>query len=360
LGTLVVSDLHLGAHTRRDVLRRAESLARLVDKLAGVSRLVLLGDVVELRHGPVRDALSDARATLEALGAAVGADGEIVIVPGNHDHRLLDAWLERRARAGPPERLGLCAQVDWRRGEPLASVAGFLGPARVRGCYPGVWLRDDVYATHGHYCDRHTTVPMLERLGAGVMARLVRDRGLSSAEDYERVLAPIYAWINAVAQWGGPELGESSHGASAQAWRALAGSGSGRRRRSVRRRAVIVAFPVAVRLMNRLGLGPLQADVSAVELRRAGLRAFGEVCSRLSLDASWVVFGHTHRAGPLPNDDRSEWLTPAGGALINSGCWVYEPGFLGRDPLRSPYRAGFCVWVPEAVGRPPELLNLLA
>jgi predicted phosphodiesterase len=359
MGTLVVSDLHLGAQTRRDLLRSASVRGPLVEKLAGVSRLVLLGDVVELRHGPVRDALSTAREALEALGAAVGADGEIVIVPGNHDHHLLDAWLERRSRSRPPERLRLCAQVAWQRGEPLASIARFLEPARVRACYPGVWLRDDVYATHGHYCDRHTTVPMLERLGAGVMARLVRDHGPSSAEDYERVLAPIYSWINAVAQWGGPELGESSHGASAQAWRALAGSGSGRRRRPVRRRAVIAAFPAAVRLMNRLGLGPLQSDVSAVELRRAGLRAFGEVCARLSVDASWVVFGHTHRAGPLPDDDRSEWLTPAGGALINSGCWVHEPGFLGRDPRNSPYRAGFCVWVPDEVGRPPELLNLL-
>ena len=65
-----------------------------------------------------------------------------------------------------------------------------------------MWLRDDVYAIHGHYGDRHTTVPMFERLGAGAMARIVRDSadGLARAEDYEAVLAPIYAWIHAIAQ----------------------------------------------------------------------------------------------------------------------------------------------------------------
>ena len=33
---------------------------------------MLLGDVVELRHGPMRDALSAARPVLEELGAALG------------------------------------------------------------------------------------------------------------------------------------------------------------------------------------------------------------------------------------------------------------------------------------------------
>ena len=49
--TLVVSDLHLGARLRRDVLRRDEALEALLDALDGVERLVLLGDVVELLEG---------------------------------------------------------------------------------------------------------------------------------------------------------------------------------------------------------------------------------------------------------------------------------------------------------------------
>ena len=59
--------------------------------------------------------------------------------------------------------------------------------------------------------------------------------------------------------------------------------------------------------LNRAGLGPLRADISGPELRRGALRAFGEVLTRLRVDAPHVIFGHTHRAGPLPADDRYEW-----------------------------------------------------
>src|SRR6202011_2799472 len=152
---------------------------------------------------------------LMPIGILLGPSRELVIVPGNHDHHLLGGWLERRALAAPPAPLGLDAAVDWPPGEPLALVAGWLEPAEVRVSYPGVWLREDVYATHGHYSDRHTTVPMFERLGAGLMARIVREPlgGPGSAEDYEATLAPVYAWIHAIAQGGGPDLGASSHGA---------------------------------------------------------------------------------------------------------------------------------------------------
>jgi hypothetical protein len=70
-----------------------------------------------------------------------------------------------------------------------------------------------------------------------------------------------------------------------------------------------------------------------------------------------VVFGHTHRAGPLPGDDREEWRVPAGARLINTGCWVHEPSFLGRRPQESPYRAGFCVTIDD--DGEPRLANLL-
>ena len=74
---------------------------------------------------------------------------------------------------------------------------------------------------------------------------------------------------------------------------------------------------------------------------------------RLDVRAPHVIFGHTHRAGPLPADDRSEW-----GRLLNTGSWVYEARFIGEDPLGSPYRPGFAVVVGEH--GPPELVNLLA
>jgi hypothetical protein len=330
---------------------------------------VLLGDVLELRHGPARDALAVASPVLRAIGAALGPDAEVVIVPGNHDHHLIEPWVERSSRRGAPSPLGLSANVEWRAGEALATVARRLSPASVRAAYPGVWLRDDVFATHGHYADRHTTIPMLERLGAGVMARVVREQagGPRCAEDYEATLAPIYAWIHTVAQSGGQNSTPptpSSHGASARAWRAMAGRGSGRgsgrgrpRAARLRRRLVVAAFPALIGLLNRLALGPLQADISGTELRRAGLRAFGEVITRLGVDARFAIFGHTHRAGPLPRDARSGWTTATGTLMINTGSWVHEPSFLGQDAGSSPYRPGFAVALGDE--GPPELRNLL-
>jgi hypothetical protein len=341
------------------VLRRDGPRARLTERLAGVDRLVLLGDVIELRHGPVRDALAAATPVLRDLGVALGPDAEVVIVAGNHDHALVEPWRERSARRGLPPPLGLETAVDWRTGETLAAVVRSLAPATVRVAYPGVWLREDVYAMHGHYCDRHTTIPMLERIGAGVMARIVGQSsdGPARAEDYEATLAPMYAWIHSVAQHGGPELGRSSHGASAAAWGAMAGPRLPGRRARVRRQVLVAGFPVAIATLNRLGIGPLRTDLSGTELRRAGLRALEEVITRLRIDARHVIFGHTHRAGPMPRDAPPDWLSPAGTSLINTGSWVHEPGFLGRDPASSPYRAGFAVILADA--QAPELINLL-
>jgi hypothetical protein len=354
--TLVVSDLHLGSRTKGDVLRNARWRAALLGALAAVDRLVLLGDVVELRHGPVREALDSAGSVLEEIGDALGPGGEVVIVPGNHDHHLLSRWFERRASAAAPAPLGLESAVEWHEDDVLATVAGFLAPAAVRAAYPGVWLERGVYATHGHYSDRHTTVPLFERLAAGAMARVVGEpsAGPARAEEYESTLAPMYAWVHMVAQNGGARLGRGSHGASTRAWRTLTAP---RVQNGLRGRLLVAGFPLAVAALNAAKLGPLRADISGPELRRAGLRAFGEVLARLEVPAAHVVFGHTHRAGPLPGDELGEWRAPTGAQLINSGCWVHEPGFLGARPDRSPYRVGFAVIVEDDAA--PRLLNLL-
>ena len=118
-----------------------------------------------------------------------------------------------------------------------------------------------------------------------------------------------------------------------------------------------MAFPAAIGALNRAGLGPFRSDVSGPELRRAGLRAAEEMLERLGVPARHVIFGHTHRAGPLPLDDPSEWRTAQGAALINVGSWVYEESFLGDDPGSSPYRPGFAAVVEDSGA--PELVNLL-
>lgn len=322
---------------------------------ADCERLVLLGDLIELRHRPQRDALAAAREPLSELGGALRPGSEVVIVPGNHDYQLLAPWLERRMRNGPPPPLGSETPVDVEPEDPLGELCRWLRPARVRAAYPGVWLAPSVYATHGHYADLHLTMPTLERLAAGVMGRIVglAPEGPRSAEEYEAALAPIYAWIHALAQRIAPEVGGWLHGGSVRGWNALTGPG----RRGIRRRALAAAFPAIIFALNRARIGPLRADLSGAALRQAGLYGFEQALARLGISAPHVVFGHTHRAGPLPGDDLREWRTSAGASLINSGCWVSEPSFLGPDPSRSPYRVGFAVLLEDE--RPPELVNVL-
>jgi hypothetical protein len=352
--TLVVSDLHLGVHSGGDVLRRAEPRAALMAAVADVDRLVLLGDVLELRHGPARDALFAAHGPLTELGAALPAAAEVVIVPGNHDHDLLDSWTERQGRDAVAPPLALATGVSFGDDEPLGVMAGWLGAQRVRVSYPGVWLRKDVLAVHGHYLDVHLAIPSLERLATGVMRRIVAlgPDGPIEIDDYETVLAPIYAWIRALADRLPPERGGHLHTGSTRGWTALTGD-----RRGLRRRLAVAGYPVAIAALNRAGLGPFSRDLSGPSLRRAGLRGLEESLARLGVAAPYVLFGHTHRAGPLPADDPADWRTAAGDRLINTGCWVEESSFTGRVPSRSPYRPGFAVRL--GASGPPELVNLL-
>jgi predicted phosphodiesterase len=336
-------------------LRRPALRAPLLAALEGVDRVVLLGDVLELRHGPLREALATGREFLVELGRTLGAGTEVIVVPGNHDYHLLSAWLERRARCESPPPLGLESDVDWCAGDPLETVASWLGPASVRAAYPGVWLRADGYAMHGHYSARHTTIPMFERLGAGAMVRVVGEPpgGPARAEDYEATLAPLYAWIHAVAQSAGGNVAGSQR-ASSRAWRALAGRGG---ERSLRRRAAVSAFPMLVAGLNRAGIGPLQSDVSMPALSRAGLRATAQVLDGLGVRAPYVIFGHTHRAGPFPGDDEGDWRTATGGRMLNVGSWVYDRQFVGPVPNGNPYWPGTCVVLEDE--HPPELRRLL-
>jgi hypothetical protein len=111
-----------------------------------------------------------------------------------------------------------------------------------------------------------------------------------------------------------------------------------------------------VRLVNDIGLGPFDADLSGPALRRSGLRAVGEVVARLDLRAEHVIFGHTHRGGPRANDDSAEWRAPNGARLLNPGSWVHAPAFVRGGP-GSPYWPGGLVLL-DATG-PPRIVRLL-
>ena len=367
--TLIVSDLHLGSAARVDVLRRPELRAPLLEALPDVDRLVLLGDVLELRHGPRREALAAARPFFEDLGRVLGGR-EIVVLAGNHDHALIEPWLERRSEEhSAPAALGIEQRFAALDASPmLAQLAAWAQPALLTVAYPGLWVRPDVYATHGHYLDCHLTVPTMERLGIGAMGRVLRRpaRDFTGPDDYEAVTNPVFAWIDAIARQA-PTGDALNGGMTVRAWRALrkdgaTSNGSPRRvselARIARTRALAGSFPLAVAALNRAGLGPFNADLSSGALRRAGLRAMGEVAARLRLGDAHVVFGHTHRAGPLPGDDSREWNIPGGARLVNTGCWSYDSYFLTANPGESPYWPGCAVLIEDS--GPPRLLRLLA
>lgn len=356
--TLVVSDLHLGATARIDLLRRAELREPLVAALRdGIDRFVILGDGLELREVPVRAAAQHALPLLREAGEALGPDGEIVMLAGNHDHGLLGGWLGARQQLDPPHAMGLEENIEPDVAGPLAAqLAAAAGPARLRFGYPGVWLRDDVYAIHGHYLDLHTTVPTIERVAAGAMARFVAPiPQRATPDDYEAVLAPLYAWMLTIAQHAGHEVTGAGRKSSQGAYVALAGAG--RRQRPLRAAALGAGFYATVKALNAAGIGPVEPKLSGASLRRGSLRGIGEVVRRLGLDAEHVVFGHSHRSGPWPVDDPAEWRAPTGAQLHNTGSWSYQRHFLSEQANGSPYWPGTAVIVEQE--GPPRLVRLL-
>ncbi len=337
-------------------MRRPGPLAAFCDHLRAFDRLVLLGDAVELRHGPARDALSTAEPVFAAFGEALGPDGELVLLAGNHDHGLLAPWLRGRGARRAPAPLGLDEAGGPRVSPAVARLAKAAAPATVTVRYPGLFLRDDVYATHGHYLDCVTTMPAFERLGAGLMARIEGRIPQTGAvpDDFEALLAPMYAWLDALADSRGGSWSEDRQGASASAWELLSATGS----RPLKARALASLFPLGIIGLNRFGIGPLKAELSGEALRDAGLSAMGDVVTRLGITAEHVLFGHTHRAGPLPTDDIAPWRV-AGGAttLYNAGCWIDEPVFARGGP-DSPYWAGRVIELDDT--GPPRVVRVVS
>jgi hypothetical protein len=78
----------------------------------------------------------------------------------------------------------------------------------------------------------------------------------------------------------------------------------------------------------------------------------------LAPNAEHVIFGHTHRPGPLTGDEAPEWLTLSGTRLWNSGSWYFEPAFVSERAERSPYWPGTVLWVDP--GGEPRIENALA
>lgn len=359
--TAVISDLHLGSGASSDLLRRERFVDRLLDATTDCERLVLLGDTIELRDGPISEAMEQAQPFFERIG---GHYETVVLVPGNHDHRLLGGWLGR-LRDGDPESDGVAELVatphEW-----VGRIDEWLGTdTGLEARYPGVWIREDVFATHGHYLDSHITLPTVERLSIATIDRLGgRQTGRrSTPHDYEKVHAPVYDLLFNLAQGGRNPGAHDAKGSAptVRMWEMLGGA-TGRARTwrgRVLRSAVI---PVTLSGLERAGVGRFGRDFSLAEIGRSGVEGMQVVVDRLGIDADHVIFGHIHRRGPLPGEDGRAATDPPwerrGTTLHNTGCWLYVESMLGRSSADSPFWPGRVIVVGPS--GEPEAREVLA
>ncbi len=359
MSTAVISDLHLGSSAEVDLLRRPEMVQRLLDATADCQRLVLLGDTIELRDGPIEEAMASSRPFFEAIGSHFE---EIVLVPGNHDHRLLGQWLERvRDAAG---EIGLAEEVPSPH-RYVNDLESWAAPARLVLSYPGVWVREDVYATHGHYLDSHITLPTIERLSIATIDRIGgRETGRrDSPQDYEKLHAPVYDLLFNLAQGArSPNVASEEGSPPTQRIWELLGGASGRARNWRGRILRSAVVPVTLSGLERAGLGRFSRDFSIAEIGRSGVEAMQVVVDRLEIEAPHVIFGHIHRRGPLPGEDGRAATDPPweqrGTTLHNTGCWLYVDAMLGSTSAESPFWPGRVVIV-RTQGN-PEAIDVLA
>ncbi len=326
--TLIISDLHLGSASRGTVLERAEPLAALLAEVERTDRLVLLGDIVELLGGRATAAMDTAAPILAAIGAALGRGGHVVFVPGNHDRPMIRGWLRARGSG-----LGLEDRVPVDASPALSAVADRLGRGRVEVRYPGVRLNDAVWATHGHYLDRHL---MPASNWGWFRRRRDEEPGRAGPWQYERPgrvhLGPLMSRLPGPASTGLRELG------------------------AVLRATTMPALQDGV-LDPRIA--PLTWRLLSHQMRRHALPAMAEVLQRLHVRADWVVFGHVHRLGPLAADDSGQWRDPRSGAsFLNTGAWLYEPRLVAHSRPPHPYWPGGAIVLEDGVSpRPVGLLD---
>ena len=228
---------------------RASSCSR---RLEGVDRLVLLGDLLELRHGPAREALAVARPVLARHTRRRSRPDAGRVVPGNHDHALIDPWLVGRGRRGPPSRWGSprrCRRARRRRGRRSIERAMGAGERRVSypgraGCATTCGRPTATTSTSTRRCRRSSGSPPVPCRGSWARCRSRGPRRTTT----RGVLAPVYAWIDARAERAAPG---SCRGGLRERRAAPTGCSAAGGRRPMAARAVAGLFPLAILGINR-------------------------------------------------------------------------------------------------------------
>jgi len=273
--TLVISDVHLGQRGGVSVLTRPRPLETLLDALDAYDRLVLLGDTVELQETHSSLSFPVAEPILRAIAQRLGSRKQLLLVPGNHDHGLVRDW----ALAQGPE-LARENVVPPDASPLLARVASWLTATRLEVHYPGLWLADGVWATHGHYLNNYL--------------RPVSSWGLHPRRRAQPATPGAFEYI--------PRHPAAPHlrdGLPPERW-------------------------LDRHIPSRLA--PLTAAALGNQMERHALPALALAARALGVEAEWLIFGHVHRRGPRDGDDPGLWSGPGGRPrLVNTGSWRYEP-----------------------------------
>jgi UDP-2,3-diacylglucosamine pyrophosphatase LpxH len=326
--TLVISDMHIGSRSHPSALQLKRPMELLLQALPNFDRLVLLGDAVELREIRQPQAMAGAEGPMRAIGRAMSPSQQVILVPGNHDRILIADWIKAQG-AG----LAVDGLVPNDASPLLAELTRWLGSggATVEVRYPGVRLSDTVWATHGHYLDRHL-VPV-SPYGLRRRGRRALPRGRAVPADYERTrrveVSSSFRWLPGPLANLLEDLFELARAATMPQWKTR------------------VLHP---------RLAPMTAMLLGAQMRRHSLPALAEVLHRLGVQSDYVVFGHVHRLGPLATEDASEWTGPGGvPRFVNTGTWRHEPLLLHGVQAPHPYWPGGAVVieddaVPQAIG----------